>query len=121
MDDQTWYCRRADCQVYGQVGPRARLKFRDWHRQAARYGCQACGQLISARAGTAYVGVRTDLRTYLRGATALAEGLSIRATGRLLGGGQRHGQSLAAPLGPPRSGRDELLLPQLASDRVPVG
>ena len=30
-------------------------------------------------------GIRTDLTTYLRGATALAEGLSIRATGRLVG------------------------------------
>jgi IS1 family transposase len=40
---------------------------------------------VSARTGTAYAGIRTDLSTYLRGATALAEGLSIRATGRLLG------------------------------------
>src|SRR6201988_760297 len=30
-------------------------------------------------------GIRTDLTTYLRGATALAEGLRIRATGRLWG------------------------------------
>ena len=29
-------------------------------------------------------GIRTDVTTYLRGATALAEGMSIRATGRLL-------------------------------------
>ena len=29
--------------------------------------------------------MRTDLSTYLRGAVALAEGVSIRATGRLLG------------------------------------
>jgi IS1 family transposase len=40
--------------------------------------------LVSARAGTAYAGIRTDRRTYRHGATALAEGLSIRATGRLL-------------------------------------
>jgi hypothetical protein len=40
---------------------------------------------LSATTGTAYAGIRTDLTTYLRGATALAEGLSIRATGRLLG------------------------------------
>ena len=36
--------------------------------------------LISARTGTAHAGVRTDLHNYLRGATALAEGSSIRAT-----------------------------------------
>ncbi|HLC10359.1 MAG TPA: helix-turn-helix domain-containing protein [Candidatus Bathyarchaeia archaeon] len=39
---------------------------------------------MSATTGTAYVGIRTDLHTYLSGATALAEGLSIRATGRLV-------------------------------------
>lgn len=54
-------------------------------RRAARFQCLACGQLVSARAGTAYAGIRTELSTYRRGATALAEGLSIRATGRLLG------------------------------------
>src|SRR5215831_9884091 len=41
-------------------------------------------RLVSARTGTAYAGIRTDATTYLRGATALAEGMSIRATGRLL-------------------------------------
>jgi hypothetical protein len=35
--------------------------------------------------GTASARIRTDLTTSLRGATALAEGVSIRATGRLLG------------------------------------
>jgi hypothetical protein len=60
------------------------LKYRGWHRNAARFQCQACGALVSARTGTAYAGMRTEAHTYLRGATALAEGLSIRATGRLL-------------------------------------
>ena len=41
--------------------------------------------LVSARTGTAYAGIRTESTTYLRGAVALAEGMSIRATGRLLG------------------------------------
>jgi transposase-like protein len=40
---------------------------------------------VSTTTGTDYAGIRTDLNTYLRGVTALAEGLSIRATGRLLG------------------------------------
>jgi transposase-like protein len=44
-----------------------------------------CSALVSARTGTAYAGTRTEGSTYLQGATALAEGLSIRATGRLLG------------------------------------
>lgn len=85
MDDRTCYCRNPRCARYGQAGREAGLKFRGRHRQAARYACRVCGELVSARTGTAYAGVRTELNTYLRGATALAEGLSIRATGRLLG------------------------------------
>jgi len=40
--------------------------------------------LVSARPGTAYAGIRTESTIYLRGAVALAEGMGIRATGRLL-------------------------------------
>ena len=39
---------------------------------------------MSAHTGTAYAGLRTAATAYLRGATALAEGMSIRVTGRLL-------------------------------------
>ena len=49
-----------------------------------RFECLGCGQRISARTGTAYAGIRTDLGIYRRGAKALAEGLSIRGTGRLV-------------------------------------
>jgi transposase-like protein len=85
MDDRTCYCRTPKCPLYGRMAPGARLKFRGWHRNATRFRCPACGQLVSARTGTAYAGIRTEANTYLRGATALAEGMSIRATGRLLG------------------------------------
>ncbi len=85
MDNRTCYCRNSKCALYGRSTLRARLKFCDWHGGAARLECQRCHSRVSARAGTAYAGVGTDLSTYLRGATALAEGLSIRATGRLLG------------------------------------
>ncbi len=84
MDNRTCYCRNRECALYGQAAPLARLRFCEWHREAARFECQACQRRVSARTGTAYAGVRTDLSTYLRGATALAEGLSIRGTGRLV-------------------------------------
>ena len=85
MDDTTCYCRSPQCPMYGQIAPRAQVKMHDWQRQGPRFRCARCGGIVSATTGTAYVGIRTDLTTYLRGATALAEGLSIRATGRLLG------------------------------------
>lgn len=84
MDNRTCFCRYSKCARYGTMAPLAQLKFRDWHYGAARFRCQFCAHLVSARTGTAYTGVRTDLDIYRRGAKALAEGLSIRATGRLL-------------------------------------
>jgi hypothetical protein len=84
MDYTTCYCRSPKCLMYGQVAPRARLKRHDWQRQGPRFRYARCGGIVSATTGTAYGGIRTDLTAYLRGATALAEGLSIRATGRLL-------------------------------------
>ena len=84
MENRTCYCRNLRCPLYGCRAPRTRLKFCDWHCGAIRWQCQVCHHRVSARTGTAYAGVRTDLSTYLRGATALAERLSIRATGRLL-------------------------------------
>ena len=84
MEYTTCYCRSPQCPMYGQVAPRAHVKRHDWQRQGPRFRCAKCGGIVSATTGTAYVGIRTDLTAYLRGATALAEGLSIRATGRLL-------------------------------------
>jgi IS1 family transposase len=84
MKTDTCYCRNVDCQFYGLANEQARLVFRDWHDGVPRFRCTQCGDLVSARAGTAYVGIRTDESIYQSGARHLAEGTSIRATGRLL-------------------------------------
>jgi IS1 family transposase/transposase-like protein len=85
MDISTCYCRNRHCRLYGRTGEQAQLAFYDWHREAPRFRCRVCQQLVSARAGTAYAGIRTDEATYRYAATALAEGLALRATGRLFG------------------------------------
>jgi len=84
MKIDTCYCRNAHCQFYGQVGQQARLVFRDWHDGAPRLRCTDCDHLVGARTGTAYAGIRTAESIYQSGARHLAEGTSIRATGRLL-------------------------------------
>ena len=84
MECTTCYCRSPKCPMYGHVVPRAQVQRHDWQRQGSRFCCARCGSIVSATTGTASAGRRTDLTTSLRGATALAEGLSIRATGRLL-------------------------------------
>jgi len=84
MKVDTCYCRNHRCRLYGLAGKKAQLKFFDWHRGAPRFRCQARQSLISVRTGTAYAGIRTDEVTYRYSATALAEGLALRAVGRLL-------------------------------------
>ncbi len=84
MKTDTCYCRNVQCQFYGLVGQQARLVFRDWHDGTPRFRCTQCDHLVGARTGTAYAGIRTDESIYQSGARHLAEGTSIRATGRLL-------------------------------------
>lgn len=82
MDYTTCYCRSKWCSLYGKSGTSAQLKLHDWQHGNPRFRCQVCGEIVSASTGTAYAGVRTDLGIYRRGAKALAEGTSIRSTGR---------------------------------------
>jgi hypothetical protein len=84
MDDKTCDCRNPQYALYGRMAPYGRLQIRGWHRHAARFRCQVCTVLVSARTGTAYAGIRTDATTYVRGATAFAEGMSSQAAGPLL-------------------------------------
>jgi IS1 family transposase len=70
--------------MFGKTGSSAQLKLHDWQHGQPRFRCQICGSIISASSGTAYAGIRTDLEIYRRGTKTLAEGLSIRATSRLI-------------------------------------
>src|SRR5262249_9526064 len=84
MDNTTCSCRNPPCPLSGRLAPDARLQLRGGHRHAARLRCQVCPAWVSARTGTASAGIPTDATTSFRGATAWAEGLRLRATGRLL-------------------------------------
>src|SRR6266498_680803 len=85
MDVRTCHCRNRHCRYYGKTGQASRLRPYGSDRGEARFRCTMCGALIEARAGTAYADIRTSLPTYGLGAKLLAEGLSIRATARVLG------------------------------------
>jgi len=104
MDDTTCYCCNPRCPLFGATAPRSRLKLHAWQRHRPRFCCDVCGAVVSASTGTAYAGRRADLHSYLRGATAFAEGLSIRATARLLGVDQDTGNHWWPVLGRPCPG-----------------
>jgi len=85
MDLSTVYCPAAGCPKYGQLG---------FGQHITRYGddngrdklkCAVCDGYFSARTGTAYFGLREDERLFTIATTALAEGNSLRGTGRIVG------------------------------------
>ena len=84
MDIQTCFCRNPKCANYGGTTDQTALRPFGNHRQAPRLQCRQCGHLVWARSGTAYAGIRTPEALYRLGAKLLAEGLAIRATGRIL-------------------------------------
>ena len=84
MDLSTCYCRNRHCRRYGQSGSEARLESAGWHEGARRFRCTECGHRFSSRAGTAYAGIRTPEGIYRKSVHHLAEGVSIRATARLM-------------------------------------
>src|SRR3972149_4353940 len=84
MDLSTCYCRDWHCRRDGRSGSGARLEATGGHQAARRLQCLECGHRFSSRAGTAYAGIRTPEGVYRKGAHHLAEGVSIRATARLM-------------------------------------
>jgi len=82
MDLTTCYCRNRYCARYGLTGPQARLIRAGWHRRAPQLECVDCRHRFSARAGTAYAGIRSSDLIFRDGVRQLAEGASIRATAR---------------------------------------
>jgi IS1 family transposase/transposase-like protein len=84
MDMRTCHCRNKGCKCCGRMGDQSRLRRYGSDRGEPRFRCSECGRIYEARVGTAYEGVRVDLKTYELGAKLLAEGMSIRAVARVL-------------------------------------
>lgn len=84
MNTRTCSCRNPHCVNSGRATRQASLRPFGTHRQAPRLQCSQCGHLVWARSGPASAGIRPAETTYRLGAKLLAEGLAMRATGRLL-------------------------------------
>ena len=83
MEFTTCYCLNPQCTHYGKRGG-AHLVRRGADRGIPRLLCTKCKGTFSARQGTAYFGVRTDELNYTIAMRALAEGNSLRGTGRIV-------------------------------------
>jgi IS1 family transposase/transposase-like protein len=84
MNLETCHCRNRGCKFCGKIKQESVLRPYGSRRGEERFVCVGCGRLVEAREGTAYAGIRTDLEKYELGAKMLAEGMSIRATARIL-------------------------------------
>jgi IS1 family transposase/transposase-like protein len=83
MEFTTCYCPYPQCTHYGRRGG-AHLVRRGADRGVPRLLCTKCKGTFSARQGTAYFGVHAEESNYTIAMRALAEGNSLRGTGRIV-------------------------------------
>ncbi len=64
MNLATCHCRNTRGARCGKMGRASALQPHGRDRGAVRLRCAACGQVVSARTGTAYAGMRTEVTQY---------------------------------------------------------
>lgn len=85
MDFSTCYCPNKQCSHYGLPGFGHHLVRRGYDGDIPRLLCKMCQHTFSVRQGTAYFNLQSDERIYTIAMRALAEGNSLRGTGRIVG------------------------------------
>src|ERR687894_795240 len=85
MELTTCYCPHPQCTHYGKRGGAHRVR-RGADHGIPRLLCPKCKSTFSARQGTAYFGVHAEAPNYTIAMRALAEGNSLRGTGRIVEG-----------------------------------
>ena len=85
MELSTCYCPNRQCSHYGLLGFGNHLVRRGYDDRIPRLLCKMCQPTFSARQGTAYFDLNADERIYTIASRALAEGKSLRGTGRIVG------------------------------------
>jgi IS1 family transposase/transposase-like protein len=84
MDWETLYCPNRRCRYYGipfYQGQMVKNGSSHGQKQAL---CKGCGQYVSMKYGTAYLDLHAEPPIFETAVRALAEGNSIRATGRII-------------------------------------
>lgn len=84
MDYKTLYCPNLMCEKYGKRGFGTNLTFRGYDREIRRIRCTMCTKTFSSRYGTAYFTLESNEEIFTIAMRALAEGNSLRGTGRIV-------------------------------------
>jgi transposase-like protein len=119
MEFSTCYCPNQSCSHYGIRGFGMHLVRRGYDRGIPRVLCIMCQNTFSVRHGTAYYGIRAEERIYEIALRALAEGNSLRGTGRIVEVDKDTVCDWLDRAG--RHCRADILVRQFAHQRVPTG
>lgn len=84
MDWETLYCPNRHCRYYGKAQDQGRLVKNGSSHGQKQALCKACGSSVSIRYGTAYYDLTADPFIFEIAVRALAEGNSLRSTGRIV-------------------------------------
>lgn len=84
MDWETLYCPNPQCRGYGKPWKTGLLVKNGSSRGEPQALCKACGSSVTMSYGTAYYGLNADDTIFQIATRALAEGNSLRATGRIV-------------------------------------
>ena len=84
MDWETLYCPNRHCRCYRQLFLQSCLVKNGTSRGQPRALCKMCGESVALSYGTAYYGLNADPAIFEIAVRALAEGNSLRATGRII-------------------------------------
>jgi len=84
MDWDTLYCPNRHCRYYGKAHGQGRLVKNGSSHGQKQALCKSCGSSVSLRYGTAYYDLNAEPRIFEMAVRALAEGNSLRSTGRIV-------------------------------------
>ena len=84
MDWETLYCPNRSCRYYGKPFPHSLLVKNGATRGQKQALCRACGRSVALNYGTAYFELDSDPAIFETTIRALAEGVSLRSTARII-------------------------------------
>jgi transposase-like protein/IS1 family transposase len=84
LDWETLYCPNKNCRYYGISFRQGKMVKNGSSRGQQQALCKWCGRSVALNYGTAYYGLESEPAIFETAIRALAEGNSIRATGRIL-------------------------------------